>query len=125
MSQTNEEAAHGRSISRLNREALELKEYVEEKFLQVEKQMLAHEEHFIELQNELRTLRDVLLTNTSAMQEYVEVARTAKYFFKTVKFIEAACVWIAKVAAAIGIVLAAWQFAVKQAIASAVSHYRG
>ena len=81
-----------------------------------------------ELKDNLRSVQEALTANTAAQAEmkkqHDEMLVTYKAFKATVKvfgFVEAACVFIAKVAAAVGLVAAAWTYTIKKTLEGLLS----
>lgn len=86
----------------------------------IEARMAALEENHRMLQNQFNGLKGSLEENTGALNEFIELGKALKFGLKFLGGVEKACVFIAKVAAALGIIIACWRYAVTQAIANSL-----
>lgn len=78
--------------------------------------MIALERSHRLLQNDVNAMHLSMDSNTAALTEFIELGKALKFGLKFLGYVEKTAVWIAKVAAAIGIIVAAWKFLILEAI---------
>lgn len=71
------------------------------------------------LRHNVDQLADRMDTNTAALNEFIELGKALKFGLRFLGYIEKTAVWIAKVAAAVGIIWATWKFIILAAVEQA------
>ena len=70
------------------------------------------------MSTEATRLKDAVDSNTSSLQEFIELGKALKIGLTILGYVEKAAVFITKLAAACALLWGLWKFAVKEAIAS-------
>jgi hypothetical protein len=83
---------------------------------QLEERILMLEQRLTHVFEDSAHLKAAMMQNTVALQEYIELAKTFKIGLKMLGWIERSAVWIAKIAAALGILISLWHYAIKEAL---------
>lgn len=65
---------------------------------------------------DVAALKEAIRENNEALAEYIELSKGFKSLWKLLGFVEKVAVWIAKIAAALGIVWGIWVYLVQEAL---------
>jgi len=83
----------------------------------VDARFKAQELRINRMYNDFDALKLLMEKNNTSLEEFIDLAKGFKFGLKILGGIEAAAVWISKIAAAVGILWAVWKFLIKEAIA--------
>lgn len=83
----------------------------------LEARLTRQEENCMRLAEDVEILQRAIHSNTTSIQELIQLAQGFKFGLKILGGIEAIAVWLTKLATAAAVIWALWRFAVKEALA--------
>ena len=85
----------------------------------VDARFKAQELRINRMYSDFEALKLLMEKNNTSLEEFIALAKGFKFGLKILGGIEAAAVWVAKIAAAFGILWAIWKFLIREALAHA------
>jgi hypothetical protein len=78
--------------------------------------MATLEKQFRGLNSDVLHIKEGMQANTEALREYIELSKHFTFTLKFLGWIESIAVWVAKVAAALGIMWGVWRYIISEAL---------